>query len=64
MPPGAGEEPSHLYLEVGDVMALYAEIFACSVREAEDQLRNPHGLEAALERPRTYAHYEDADIAL
>lgn len=31
---------------------------------AADQLRNRDGLESALARPETYAHYEDADLAL
>jgi death-on-curing protein len=32
--------------------------------EAADHLRNRDGLERALARPATYAHYEDADLAL
>jgi death-on-curing protein len=52
-----------LYLEVEDVLGLYAEIFRCSVDEARAQLRNAPGLEGALTRPKTRAHYEQADIA-
>jgi len=32
--------------------------------EAADHLRNRDGLESALARPETYAHYQDADLAL
>lgn len=53
-----------LYLEIEDILALYAEIFSCSVLEASDQLRSREGLEAALSRPRTYAYYQAADLAL
>jgi death-on-curing protein len=60
----SGAEGRHLYLELGEVLELYAEIFGCTVREAEDQLRDPHGLEGALGRPAHYAYYKGADIAL
>ncbi len=42
---------------------MYAEVFGCSLDEAGDQLRNAPGLEGALMRPKTRAHYENADIA-
>ena len=64
MAPRAGDELSPLYLDIRDVLAIYAEIFVCSMREAEDQLRNASRLASALERPATYAHYQDADLAL
>jgi death-on-curing protein len=59
---GAGSR--HLYLELGEVLELYAEIFGCTVREADDQLRDAHGLEGALGRPAHYAYYKGADLAL
>lgn len=45
------------------MLGLYAEIFGCSIDEAQDQLRSVPGLEGALMRPQTRAHYESADIA-
>ncbi len=47
-----------------DVLDLYAEVFDCSFEDARDQLRNEPGLQGALMRPRTHAHYKNADIAL
>jgi prophage maintenance system killer protein len=35
-----------------------------SVPEALDQLRSRETLEGALGRPQSYAHYEEADLAL
>ncbi len=54
-----GIEP--VYLTLDDVLELYGLITAA---EAGDQLRNHDGLESALARPETYAHYQDADLAL
>ena len=34
------------------------------VEQAADQLRDQAGLESALGRPRNYAHYQEADLAL
>jgi death on curing protein len=53
-----------LYLEAEDVLGLYAEIFDLTMEEAGDRLRNEVGLRSALNRPRTYAHYQGADVAL
>jgi death-on-curing protein len=53
-----------VYLELEDVLGLYAEIFGLDDRDARDRLRNETGLRAAVARPRTYAHYQGADIAL
>ena len=47
-----------------EVLAVYASVFECSIKEARDQLRSPEGLEAALSRPRSYAYYRQADMAL
>lgn len=52
------------YLELDDALDLYAVIIGGTDAQAEDHLRNRPGLQAALARPETYAHYEDADLAL
>ncbi len=53
-----------VYLTLADVLELYALIIDATATEAADQLRNRAGLESALARPETYAHYQDADLAL
>jgi death-on-curing protein len=53
-----------LYLDLDGALAVYAAVFECSAEEARDQLRSPEGLEAALSRPRSYAYYRQADLAL
>jgi death on curing protein len=53
-----------VYLMLDDVLELYGLIIGATATEAEDQLRNRDGLESALARPETYAHYEHADLAL
>jgi death-on-curing protein len=59
----AGEgEP--VYLELADALELYAAIIGGTVIEPAGHLRDRAGLESALGRPRAYAHYEDADLAL
>ncbi len=58
------EDEGVLYLEIEDALIIYAGIFNCNLQEAADQLRNRSGLESALARPRTYAYYHGADIAL
>jgi death-on-curing protein len=55
-------EPVYLALE--DVLGLHGLIIGATVAEAADQLRNRDGLESALARPETYAHYESADLVL
>jgi death-on-curing protein len=62
MPPD--DKPLLLYLESEDVLGLYAEVFELSMEEAQARLRNEDGLRGALHRPKTFAHYEAADIAL
>lgn len=59
----AGEfEP--VYLTLADVLELFALIIGASPAEAADQLRNRAGLESAIVRPETYAHYQGADLPL
>jgi len=57
-----GVEPIYLMLE--DILELHGLIIGATAAEAGDQLRNREGLESALARPETYAHYEGADLAL
>lgn len=59
----AGEnEPA--YLDFPDALELYAAIVGGTTEEAANQLRDRPGLESTLGRPRNYALYEDADLAL
>jgi death on curing protein len=58
---GAGEP---IYLELADALELHAAINGGTPAQAAEQLRNQSALEGALGRLRTYAHYEDADLAL
>lgn len=53
-----------VYLTLADVLELHALIIGATAAEAADQLRNRAGLESAITRPETYAHYQDADLAL
>lgn len=63
MVPDAGDgEP--VYLKVVDALELYAVIIDATVEQAADHLRDRSGLEGALVRPRGYANYESADLAL
>ncbi len=57
-------EDGLLYLELEDILVLYAALFDCTEEEAADQLRSRDGLEGALSRPLMYAHYQGADLAL
>lgn len=56
------DEP--LYLQLKDILELYAAIIGGTLGQAADQLRNRAGLEGALARPATHAHYEEADLAM
>ena len=62
MPDPGGDEA--VYLVVDDALGLYAAIIDASPVQAADHLRNRSGLEGALARPATYAHYEHADLAV
>ncbi len=53
-----------VYLTLDDVVELHALIIGATPVEAANQLRNKAGLESALARPETYAHYQAADLAL
>ena len=58
------EESEPVYIELADALELYAAIIGGTVGQAADQLRDQAGLESALGRPRNYAHYQEADLAL
>jgi death-on-curing protein len=62
LPDPAGDEPIYLILQ--DALELYAAIIDASPVQAADHLRNRSGLEGALARPATHAHYQNADLAL
>ncbi len=64
MAEGRSGEFEPVYLTLADVLELHGLIIGATATEAADQLRNRAGLESALARPETYAHYQDADLAL
>jgi death-on-curing protein len=64
MAEGQSGEAEPVYLTLADVLELHALIMGATAAEASDQLRNHAGLESALARPETYAHYQGADLAL
>jgi death on curing protein len=53
-----------IYLTLEDALELYAAIAEGTIEQAAAVLRSRSSLEGALARPTTYAHYQDADIAL
>ena len=53
-----------VYLTLEDALALYAAITGGIPTDAANVLRSEPALEGALARPQSYAHYEDADLAL
>jgi hypothetical protein len=61
---GQSGEFERVYLTLADVLELHALIIDATATKAADQLCNRAGLESALARPETYAHYQDADLAL
>ena len=58
------EENEPVYIELADALEFYAAIIGGTTGQATDQLRDQPGLESALGRPRNYAHYQEADLAL
>jgi death on curing protein len=57
-------ENEPVYIEFADALEFYAAIIGGTVGQAADQLRDRAGLESALGRPRNYARYQEADLAL
>lgn len=55
---GQSGEFEPVYLTLGNILELHALIIGATVAEAADQLRNRAGLESAIARPETYAHYQ------
>lgn len=53
-----------IYLTLEDALELYAAIVDGTTEQALSVLCSRSSLEGALGRPATYAHYEDADLAL
>jgi len=60
----SAESVEYVFLVVENILDLFADHFGCSAADAADQLRNKDGLASAVDRPRMYAHYQGADIAL
>jgi death-on-curing protein len=61
---GYSQSDEPIYLDVDDVLALHAAGFGLTSQQASDRLRSRAGLEGALARPRQYAVYAEADLAL
>lgn len=53
-----------VYLGLEDALEIYAAIFSLTVEQAAEHLRSGDALEGALGRPASYAHYQQADLAL
>jgi len=60
----AGENEEFVYLTLEDALEIYGAIVDATAMQARDLLRNRDALEGALGRPASYAHYEQADLAL
>lgn len=60
----ASDDVETVYLTPQDALELYAAFAGGTGADAANLLRSSPALEGALERPRTYAHYQDADLAL
>ncbi|MHB8576951.1 MAG: type II toxin-antitoxin system death-on-curing family toxin [Dehalococcoidia bacterium] len=65
MRPANGErgEGATQDLTLTQVLSFYADLFDCTIQQAQDQLRSRDGLESALARPQFYAHYQEADLS-
>jgi death-on-curing protein len=53
-----------IYLTLKDALELYAAIIDGTAEQAVALLRSRSSLEGALARPASYAHYQNADLAL
>ena len=53
-----------IYLTLEDALELYAAIVDGTAEQAVQLLRSRSALEGALARPASYAHYQNADLAL
>jgi hypothetical protein len=62
--PDAGGLDEVVYLELEDVLEIYAAIIVGDQVQAADHLRSRESLAGAVGRPASYARYESADLAL
>jgi death-on-curing family protein len=53
-----------VYLELRDMYRAHARVIGLEPERASDHVRNLEGLHSVLARPRQYAYYESADVAL
>ena len=60
----ADDEEEVVYLNLDDALEIYAAIFSVTAGQAVDHLRSRDALEGALGRPASYAHYQEADLAM
>ena len=58
------DDENFVYLSLSDALEIYAAIFKLNAEQAADHLRSQDVLEGALGRPASYAHYQQADVAL
>lgn len=58
------DDEEFVYLTLEDALEIYAAIFNLTLEEAADHLRSQDALEGAVGRPGSYAHYQQADLAL
>ncbi len=58
------EHDELVYLEFDDALEIYAAIIRATAAQAADHLRSADALQGALGQSQTYAHYEQADLAL
>ena len=57
-------DDGYVYLSPDHALEIYAAIFGLTTEQAADHLRSQEAVEGALGRPASYAHYEQADLAL
>lgn len=60
----AEDELELIYLTLEDALELYAAIIDGTIAQAAALLRSRSALEGALGRPASYAHYQNADLAV
>jgi death on curing protein len=58
------DEGDVTYFEVETILRIHANIFDVSVDEARDRVLKPEGLASVVQRPESYAYYQNADLAL
>lgn len=58
------DEDQPVYLDVDGLLTVHAAVFGISVVEARSRVLKAHELASVVHRPRTYAEYAGADLAL